>query len=130
MNAGLALGFLANPGLDAARSTAGLVAALHADTPAYDAAAPVFQVRMYDQTLPWYLRRTTVPVDYRDELALGEDAEPAKAIRDMRDWTDRWQQLPQGYAMMAPDTWDSLSREGLPARVVASTPRYVVIARR
>jgi hypothetical protein len=32
--------------------------------------------------------------------------------------------------MMAPDTWDSLSREGLPARVVASTPRYVVIARR
>jgi len=130
MNAGLALGFLANPGLDAARSTADLAAALRADTPAYDASAPVFQVRMYDQTLPWYLRRTTVLVDYRDELALGEDAEPGKAIRDTREWIDRWQALPQAYAVMAPDTWGPLARDGLPGRVVMQTPRYVLVARR
>ena len=130
MNAGLALGFLANPGLDPARSTAALVAALRADTPAYDPSAPVFQVRMYDQTLPWYLRRTTVLVDYRDELALGEDAEPDKWIPDARAWMTRWEALPQAYAVMAPDTFAVLTREGLAGRVAAQSSRYLVIARR
>ncbi len=31
---------------------------------------------MYDQTIPFYLGRTTTLVGYRDELALGIDAEP------------------------------------------------------
>ena len=35
---------------------------------------------MYDQTLPFYLGRTTTLVDYRDELGLGLDAEPEKGI--------------------------------------------------
>jgi len=128
MNAGLALALWANPGLDEARSTAALAARVTSSS--YDAGAPFYQVRMYDQTLPWYLRRTTTVVDYRDELALGEDAEPGLWIPDAKEWMTRWQTLPQGYAAMAPDTWDALSREGLAARVVARNSRYVIVARR
>jgi 4-amino-4-deoxy-L-arabinose transferase-like glycosyltransferase len=128
MNAGLLLALWANPGLDEARSTAALVARLASR--GYDAAAPFYQVRMYDQTLPWYLRRTTVVVDYRDELALGEDAEPGKWIPDVEEWTKRWQTLPQGYAAMTPDTWDALAHAGVAGRAVTSNSRYVIVARR
>ncbi|HZQ60208.1 MAG TPA: phospholipid carrier-dependent glycosyltransferase, partial [Casimicrobiaceae bacterium] len=41
---------------------------------------PFYQVRMYDQTVPFYLRRSTTLVDFADELALGIAAEPHKAI--------------------------------------------------
>ena len=64
---------------------------------------PVLQVQLYDQTLPFYLGRTTTLVDYRDELALGLDAEPGKGIATTREWTERWQACARRrYALMAP----------------------------
>jgi len=130
MNVALALGFWANDGLSASRSTADLVAGLEQSggTP-YDASAPFFQVGLYDQTLPWYLRRTTTVVDYRDELDLGLDAEPDKGIPDTRAWIARWRSLDKGYALMSPETYERLAREGVPMRVAARNARYVVVAR-
>ena len=59
----------------ATRSTADLVTTLeNAANPPYDRSAPFFQVHMYDQTLPFYLARTTTLVEYRDELGPGLDA--------------------------------------------------------
>ena len=129
MNAGLAVALWGNDALGPARSTADLVRALRAASPPYDAGAPFFQVRMYDQTLPWYLRRTTTVVDYRDELALGLDAEPQKGIGDTATWMARWASLPQGYALMTPDTFDDLAKQQLPMRVIVRTSRYVLVAR-
>ena len=130
MDAGLAAALWANPGLDDARSAQALVQRLANETTPMPADAPFYQVRLYDQTLPWYLRRVTTLVDYRDELGLGEDAEPGKSIPDVRDWMTQWRTLPQGYALMAPDTYDALAQQGLEARVVARTGRYVLLARR
>ncbi len=59
---------------------------------------------MYDQTLPFYLGRTTTLVDYRDELGPGLDAEPRRGIAHEADWIAAWRSLAQGYALMAPDT--------------------------
>jgi 4-amino-4-deoxy-L-arabinose transferase-like glycosyltransferase len=130
MNLAMQLGFWANDGLSPSRSTAGLVTALEAapGTP-YDARAPFFQVRLYDQTLPWYLRRTTTVVDYRDELALGLDAEPGKGIADTHTWIARWNSLPQAYALMTPETYEELRRDGVPMRIAARSARYVIAAR-
>jgi 4-amino-4-deoxy-L-arabinose transferase-like glycosyltransferase len=127
--AGLLLAFWANGGLDPSRSTADLVAATRRDA-TFDPSAPFFQVQLYDQTLPWYLGRTTPVVDYRDELGPGLDAEPDKGIAGTPDWIRRWQEVPQGYALMAPDTVARLVADGVPMRVVARTARYVVVARR
>jgi 4-amino-4-deoxy-L-arabinose transferase-like glycosyltransferase len=112
------------------RSAADLVTTLeNAANPPYDRTAPFFQVEMYDQTLPFYLERTTTLVQYRDELALGLDAEPGRGIAKLSDWIARWQALPQAYALMSPQLHEQLAKESLPMRVVASDPRRVLVAR-
>jgi 4-amino-4-deoxy-L-arabinose transferase-like glycosyltransferase len=95
-----------------------------------DPAAPVFQVGTYDQTFPYYLGRTTTIVDFRDELALGLDAEPKKAYPKYPQWIRDWKALPQGYALMKLDTYDFLLAQGVPMRVLARNPRHVFVARR
>lgn len=115
----------------ATRSSADLVTTLeNAPNPPYDPNAPFFQVRMYDQTLPFYLDRTTTLVEYRDELGPGLDAEPDRGIAHLADWVPRWEGLRQGYALMAPETRASLAAAGVPMRVVAADVRRVLVARR
>ena len=124
-------GFAGSDVFRATRSAIDLVAALEkAPDPPYDRNAPFFQVRMYDQTLPFYLGRTTTLVEYRDELALGLDAEPARGIARVAQWAAQWRALPQGYALMSPDTHGALAAQGVPMRVVATDPRRVLVARR
>ena len=114
----------------ATRSAADLVTALEkrADPP-YDRSAPFYQVRMYDQTLPFYLRRTTTVVAWRDELGPGLDLEPSLAIATVGAWASRWRGLRQGYALMSPETWKALEAEGLPMTVVARDARRVLVER-
>lgn len=115
----------------ATRSAADLVTTLeNAADPPYDPNAPFFQVRMYDQTLPFYLGRTTTLVEYRDELGPGLDTEPDRGIAHEADWIARWQLLVQGYALMSPETRASLAAAGVSMRVVATDPRRVLVARR
>jgi 4-amino-4-deoxy-L-arabinose transferase-like glycosyltransferase len=126
----LQLVFCANDAFRATRSAADLVTALENETnPPYDRGAPVFQVGQYDQTFPFYLQRTSTLVAYRDELALGLDAEPQKGIARVADWIDAWRRLPQGYALVGEDTLASLAASGAPYRIVARDPRHVLIAR-
>jgi 4-amino-4-deoxy-L-arabinose transferase-like glycosyltransferase len=115
----------------ATRSAADLVTTLeNTANPPYDRSAPFFQVHLYDQTLPFYLERTTTLVEYRDELGPGLDAQPELAIAREADWIERWKALPQAYALMSHETHDALATAGVPSRVVASDPRRVLIARR
>jgi hypothetical protein len=123
----LGLAFYANDALSPSRSTRDLAAALRAS--GYDARAPFYQVGLYDQTLPFYLDRTTTVVDYRDELGPGLDAEPMRGIAHLADWLDQWRALPQGYALLDPPLSARLAAQGVPLRVVARSPRYVVVAR-
>jgi 4-amino-4-deoxy-L-arabinose transferase-like glycosyltransferase len=91
---------------------------------------PFFQVRMYDQTAPFYLRRTTTLVDFRDELALGIDAEPHKAHATVADWQSAWSALDQGYALMSPAEAARLAALGVPMRELARDSRRVLVSRR
>jgi 4-amino-4-deoxy-L-arabinose transferase-like glycosyltransferase len=123
--------FRGNDAFSVTRSAADLVTALHNEkAPPFDPGAPVFQVGIYDQTLPYYLQRTTTLVNYRDEMSLGLDAEPEKAIAREDDWMARWRTLPQGYALVGTETLTALTSGDVPFRVVARDPRRVLIARR
>ena len=65
---------------------------------------PFYSVRMYDQTLPWYLGRTVTPVAHLDELAMGLAIEPDKAVATLGEWKQRWDRETQAYAIMQVDS--------------------------
>lgn len=91
--------------------------------------APVFSVAMYDQTLPFYLRRDVTLVAWTDEFAFGQRREPQRWIPDIDAFIARWSELPRAGAMMRIDTWQSLAAAGLPMRVVYRDSRRVVVVR-
>ncbi len=127
---GFQIAFVGHEVFNPIRSAAGLVRALRGlPGGGMDPAAPVFQVGTYDQTFPFYLGRTTTLVNFRDELALGLDAEPAKGYPDYPSWIRDWKALPQGYALMKHDTYAFLAAQDVPMRVLVSDPRRVLVAR-
>jgi len=91
---------------------------------------PFYSIRMYDQTLPYYLGRTVVLVAHADELAPGIASEPEKAIATVGEWEKRWEGADQAYAMMQPDQYEKLRRQGVPMVELGRDARRVVVSRR
>jgi 4-amino-4-deoxy-L-arabinose transferase-like glycosyltransferase len=91
---------------------------------------PFYQVHMYDQTAPFYLARTTTLVEFRDEMALGIDAEPDKAYASVDRWLPVWVALDQGYALLPDDEVAALQARGMPLRELARDSRRVLVSRR
>ena len=71
---------------------------------------PFFSVQTYEQTLPFYLKRTMTLVDFYDELNLGLEHEPEKGIPDVRQFESRWRALDAGYATMKPEVYENCAR--------------------
>ena len=91
---------------------------------------PIFAVQSYQQSLPFYLRRPVVLVDYRDEFDLGLTEDPQRGIATLQQFADLWRPLPRGFAVMPRDTRDKLSALGLPMREIAHFPDRVIVSRR
>ena len=85
---------------------------------------------MYDQTVPFYLGRTTTLVAYRDELALGIDAEPERQIPAVAAWIGKWRAQDEAYAVLPPEMYAGLAADGLPMRVLARDSRRVIVSRK
>jgi 4-amino-4-deoxy-L-arabinose transferase-like glycosyltransferase len=88
---------------------------------------PLFAVNYYDQTLPFYMKRTVTLVDYVSEFELGEQLEPQKWIHDLPAFGRLWRELPQGVAVTDPESFASLQGMGLPMQVIDQTPRRIVV---
>lgn len=101
-----------------------------ASAPAGLAGVPVFAVQAYQQSLPFYLRRTVTLVDYRDEFDLGLTQNPHDGIATLQQFGRVWQELGAGFAVMRPGTRDRLSGLGVPMREVAQFPERVIVSRR
>jgi hypothetical protein len=93
------------------------------------AAAPVYSVRTYDQTLPYYWQRPVTLVEYRGELDYGLRHDPQAGIASVADFQVRWLQHGQAYAIMEPDTLEYFRAGGLPMREIARDAHRVVVAR-
>ncbi|MDQ6922768.1 MAG: glycosyltransferase family 39 protein [Pseudomonadota bacterium] len=112
-----------------ARSAAPIVARIEASTGRLSADVPFYSVRMYDQTLPYYLGRTVIQVEHDDELAMGIASEPAKAIATEAEWLRRWNDGGQSYAIMQPDEYQRLKDQNVPMRELGRDPRRVIVSR-
>ena len=91
---------------------------------------PFYSVNTYDQSLQFYLRRSTTMVMYKDELGFGIEHEPAKFIPDLALFEKTWNAQPEALALMAPDYYERFRAQGLPMRLVARDTRRIVVARR
>ncbi len=90
---------------------------------------PFYSVDPYDQTLQFYLRRSTTMVSYKDELGFGIAQEPQKFIPTVAQFEKKWDAEHEALALMSPQRYDELRAKGLPMRLVARDTRRVIVAR-
>ncbi|HTV98236.1 MAG TPA: glycosyltransferase family 39 protein [Steroidobacteraceae bacterium] len=90
---------------------------------------PIYSVGTYDQTLPFYWRRTVRLVAYRGELDFGLRQDPAAEIPTVEEFTRRWEAEPAAYAVMDKKTFELLSSRGVPMREIAHDVNRVLVAR-
>ncbi|MBL8532732.1 MAG: glycosyltransferase family 39 protein [Betaproteobacteria bacterium] len=89
---------------------------------------PLYSVRTYDQTLPFYLERTVTLVAFSDEMTFGVEREPQRWIPDMDGFAARWREGGCEYAFMEPAVFDELTAAGLPMQIVGRDTRRVLVA--
>jgi 4-amino-4-deoxy-L-arabinose transferase-like glycosyltransferase len=89
--------------------------------------APVYVVRMYDQTLPFYLSRLVTVVEFTGELEPGIRADPQRQIPTLDAFRARWRADPAAFAIMPPDTFEALRREGFQASVLAEDAKRILV---
>jgi 4-amino-4-deoxy-L-arabinose transferase-like glycosyltransferase len=91
--------------------------------------APVFSVGYYNQTLPFYLKRTVTLVSFTGEFELGQQQEPEKWIRDLPEFAARWKALPAAAGATRPETFEQLEKLGLAMTVQYRDARRVVFTK-
>ncbi|HMH27492.1 MAG TPA: phospholipid carrier-dependent glycosyltransferase [Steroidobacteraceae bacterium] len=115
--------------------TASLVAPIYsgidlaAALPASERTAPLYSVRTYDQSLPFYLQRTVMLVGYRGELEYGLRKAPDREIADVAGFLTTWNSQAKAYAVMDKRTFDSFKERDVPMRIVGQTVGRVMVAR-
>ena len=89
--------------------------------------APFYSVAMYEQTLPFYLKRTVTLVAFQDEMAFGLQQEPERWVPTIEAFIEKWKQQPVAWAVMEPSTYAQLQATGLPMQVAARDTRRVIV---
>ena len=89
--------------------------------------APFYSVGVYEQTLPFYIKRSVTLVAYEDEMAFGIKQEPSKQIPEMATFEKLWRSEPFAMAIMTPDTFRDLAAKHLPMREIARDTRRVIV---
>ncbi len=97
--------------------------------PLLDADTPFYSVRTYEQTLPFYIKRTVTLVDYRDELDFGLKQEPELEIPTVEEFEVRWRNDRKALAIMGPDVYRELTGRGLSMRLLAGDARRVIVSK-
>jgi len=117
---------LGHDSLAPANSAYRIIAAVASQVPP---GAPFFSVNTYDQTLPFYLKRSVTLVAYKDELGFGIEQEPHKFIPDLAGFEQAWRAAPQAWALIEPDTYRQLVASGLPMRLAAQDSRRIIVSK-
>ncbi len=91
---------------------------------------PVYSVGTYDQTLPFYWRRTVQLVAYRGELDYGLSHQPSADIASVDEFLSRWSNEPQACAVMEISLFEKLLERGVPMRELGRDVNRVLVARR
>ena len=110
------------------RSSQAMAAAIQTAAPN---PSEIFAVETSDhpQSLPFYLGRTVTIVAYKNEMAMGIDAEPAKWIATPEEFVNRWRDAERPVAIIDQDIYEKYQLRGVPMRVIFENPRRLVLVK-
>jgi 4-amino-4-deoxy-L-arabinose transferase-like glycosyltransferase len=89
---------------------------------------PLYSVKTYDQTLPFYLNRTMTLVEYQDEFEFGQQQQPEKSIPSVAEFESIWRSGAPALALLDPEQYAAFIAAGLPMRLITQDTRRVIIA--
>jgi 4-amino-4-deoxy-L-arabinose transferase-like glycosyltransferase len=92
---------------------------------------PIYSVKIYEQSLPFYLRHTTVLVEYADEMEFGVKQEPQLWLPTLDAFIDVWNDEhahgKKAIAILQPGVYPELQKRGLPMHIIARDPRRIIV---
>ncbi len=90
-----------------------------------------YSLGMYEQTLPFYIKRTLTLVEFEDEMAFGISQEPEKYVKDYVEFSRRWLRPESrgALAIMNPNTIQYFDQNKLPYEIIAQDTRRLVVRR-
>jgi hypothetical protein len=95
--------------------------------PSLTADMPIYSLEDYPQSLPFYLGRTLTVVAYMGELEYGIGRQREKWIPELQAFASQWRSGGPALAVMPPETYDALVRQGLPMTVIGRDPQHVAV---
>jgi hypothetical protein len=87
----------------------------------------LYFVGHYEQTVPFYLRRTLQLFDYEDEFETGQKAEAKFEKRDLHEFPPEWERPGDALAIMLPRVYEKMKAQGLPMEVLLADPKRVLV---
>jgi hypothetical protein len=87
----------------------------------------VYAVQKYDHTLPFYLGRLVTVAAFTGELEPGIRTDPQQQIPTLEAFRARWLAEANAFAVMPPDAFEALRRDGLPMTLLAEEPKKVLV---
>ena len=90
---------------------------------------PFYSVFCYEQTLPFYLKRTFTLVDYQDEMAFGIEMEPERWIPSADQLARRWSMQTDAYAIVPTPLLYILQQQGMAMKEIYRDEQYVVVSK-
>ena len=97
--------------------------------PIVKADVPFYSVAMYEQTLPFYLKRTFTLVDFQDEMGFGITQEPQRWLPDIASLAKVWQTQLAAYAIMPVEYYPQLQKAGLTMKIIYADTQYIVVSK-
>lgn len=102
-----------------------ILAELKADT-------PIFAVARYEQSLPFYLRRTTILVENPDEMQFGVGIQPELWIPKRADFILKWRAMhakgEKAVAFLNPTVYKAMQDEAVPMKLIGEDPKRIIVA--
>ena len=87
----------------------------------------LYSVENYEQSLPFYLKRTMTLVHYVDEFELGQTAEPTKHIAELKDFPTAWAAPGPAIAIIPPNDIEKMRSLGIAFTIIHHDPRRAAI---
>src|SRR3989338_8302446 len=106
------------------RSAKHIAKAIHAEV---KADVPFYSLLTYEQTLPFYLKRTFILVQYQDEMAYGIQQEPQRWIPTVAEFARVWAAQREALAIMPVYAYAQLQQLGVEMKIIFEDTQHIVV---